>query len=546
MFYLRWRFSWSKKSISGINCSRTRWPGLVRATSSFSPGRAISEYLQQLAIQKAPVLIPDKTSTKQVTRKMKDSSYRLWSKRDLISRIIELEKITNTTVDDSSLTPAPTKAVKKEREFEFSSYPTRLIAIRFSYMGWNYQGLTVQLAETDLPTVEGMILRALARCRLISSADDLEGCHISRCGRTDRGVSALAQVVSIRVRSRLTPEEQVDEANDDKEHPYMIILNNSLPPDIRVHGICLHPPEGFDARHSCRGRHYKYFFAARPSQIDISAMTKGAEMLVGEHDFRNFCKIDGSKQITNYMRRILSTQFTDLGEAIGPVSIGGLDHNVGGKADPGANIEVPHMYVFDLRGTAFLWHQVRCIMGVLFLVGDGHEKPQVIQDLLDVKRFPSRPVYDMASDFPLVLYNCEYEANVKWKTLVDFKASENGTARSVTRSGVYALWYDGLIKTHMLRTMRETVERTIPFSKISDRNSNRTSISLGDGSRLWRTEYVPVEKRPLSEHYEVQNERFRKRKQRVAEAAAAAATVNSTIPASHSSNATVIGSEEQI
>lgn len=46
------------------------------------------------------------------------------------------------------------------------------------------------------------------------------------------------------------------------------------------------------------------------------------------------------------------------------------------------------MYVATITGQAFLWHQIRCIMGVLFLIGEDKEKPEVILELLDVVKNP--------------------------------------------------------------------------------------------------------------------------------------------------------------
>jgi tRNA pseudouridine38/39 synthase len=51
------------------------------------------------------------------------------------------------------------------------------------------------------------VLEALLKIKLISSVED---CSLSRCGRTDKGVSAWANVVSLRVRSALVgPAAQV-------------------------------------------------------------------------------------------------------------------------------------------------------------------------------------------------------------------------------------------------------------------------------------------------------------------------------------------------
>jgi len=46
------------------------------------------------------------------------------------------------------------------------------------------------------------------------------------------------------------------------------------------------------------------------------------------------------------------------------------------------------MCELTLVGQAFLWHQVRCIMGILLLVGQGREKTEVMKQLLDVGSHP--------------------------------------------------------------------------------------------------------------------------------------------------------------
>lgn len=101
-----------------------------------------------------------------------------------------------------------------------------------------------------MPTVEETILKTLSKIKLIP--EPIDQVDFSRCGRTDKGVSAMNQVVSIKLRSNLSPEEQQDSTNDDKEIDYLTIINANLPSDIKVHSICLHPPPDFDARFSCK------------------------------------------------------------------------------------------------------------------------------------------------------------------------------------------------------------------------------------------------------------------------------------------------------
>ena len=65
------------------------------------------------------------------------------------------------------------------------------------------------------------------------------------------------------------------------------MLNNQLPEDIRVLGYA-DVPQGFSARFNCTSRTYKYFFMGYGKNLD--RMRAAAAKLVGEHNFRFFCK----------------------------------------------------------------------------------------------------------------------------------------------------------------------------------------------------------------------------------------------------------------
>ena len=90
------------------------------------------------------------------------------------------------------------------RTFRMDSYWRRRVALKVAYLGWSYQGNTtngtVPLSAEN--TVEARLLEALVRVRLIPS-ERPDDCAFARCGRTDRGVSAWANVVSLTVRSGL-------------------------------------------------------------------------------------------------------------------------------------------------------------------------------------------------------------------------------------------------------------------------------------------------------------------------------------------------------
>lgn len=46
------------------------------------------------------------------------------------------------------------------------------------------------------------------------------------------------------------------------------------------------------------------------------------------------------------------------------------------------------LWVFNIEGSAFLWHQVRCMVAVVFMVGQGLEDPDVRARSLEFYFFP--------------------------------------------------------------------------------------------------------------------------------------------------------------
>jgi tRNA pseudouridine38/39 synthase len=204
---------------------------------------------------------------------------------------------------------------------------------------------------------------------------------------------------------------------------YVSMLNRVLPPTIRALAWAPVSPS-FSSRFACKYRYYKYFFHVQQTKggldLDVQKMMDAAERLIGEHDFRNLCKVDASKQITSFKRRILRADINFV--------------NDDPHASPPTSTTYPAgMYVFNLIGTAFLYHQVRHIMAILFLVGAGLEPPSIVSALLNAdKEHPygpykegegtpevveCKPEYQMADGLPLMLWECGYDPrDVVWRT----------------------------------------------------------------------------------------------------------------------------------
>ncbi|TKA34326.1 hypothetical protein B0A50_00306 [Salinomyces thailandicus] len=401
-------------------------------------------------------------------------NYSSLSHADLVSRVTVLEKklraLNETHAASANSLPAESKKKPKKppKPFDPSRYNTRFTAFKFAYLGGAYNGFEHHTNNTTpLPTVEEVLWRALRKAKLIFpdftkvGGDQNEVCwdgvEYSKCGRTDRGVSAFGQVIGLRVRSS-RPKQELKQPSEDfgdevahgeaitegdgpmpdgenaqslEEHiapvsvwddirdelPYIQVLNRILPPSIRILAWCPHPPPDFSARFSCRERRYRYFFTnpaypvargTREGTLDIPAMHEAAKKYEGLHDFRNFCKVDPGKQISNFERRIFhaGVYAVNPGKPGRDVVEKGSDEASLSASDTSLKLSEPEAFYFEVRGSAFLWHQVRHLVAVLFLVGQGYEDGSVVDRLLDTQSCPSKPTYEMADDRPLVLWDC--------------------------------------------------------------------------------------------------------------------------------------------
>lgn len=401
------------------------------------------------------------------------SPYDKLTRKQLIQRLQELEGTAEVAKPEKVPTPKATP-----RAFDFSKHSSRFVALRFSYLGWNYNGLNFQYEPTPLPTVEEEILQALKKAKLVPEADPA-ACNFSRCGRTDKGVSALNQVISLDVRSALSLEEQQQPLNDARELPYISILNALLPGDIRISGVCLRPPPKFDARFSCSYRHYKYLF--KKLDLDLELMSEAAAKFEGVHDFRNFCKVDGSKQITNHCREVHSAKIVPL-------------HN--------------DYYVFDLKGSAFLWHQVRCMVAVLFLVGQKLEAPALVSDLVNIDKYPSKPVYEMANDIPLVLYDCVFPEMEWLNSANDFNGNQQ-----LKLDKEYAR-FRGMLLDYELKANIAGMMEDVFMKHPVHHPGKGGAINIGDGTGRKFNKYQPVSERKLLETVATSNARYLEKKKR--------------------------------
>ncbi|KAI0238438.1 pseudouridine synthase deg1, partial [Massospora cicadina] len=457
------------------------------------------------------------------------------SKEELIEMVIQREQQLNKPLINQNATSQPNAGYnslimdeeqkKRQRRvvrINWDEVYLRHIALKISYLGWNYAGFASQgKASAAIPlsrlntknglrmhlkhrqefattsvtrvvaTVEDYLFVALENCFLIPDAKEVVS---TRCGRTDKGVSGLCQIFTVKVRSKLSKDHvEADPEAVDGEYSYLDMINSFLPPDIRAVGWAP-VPKTFNARYDCVGRKYKYLFTVDGVELDVERMSQASRLLVGTHDFRNYPR-------SIFTRTIFSAN-------IQPADL----------AYPGAELGTlgsPRLYELVVHGSSFLWHQIRCIMAVLFRVGQGLEEPSIITQLLDVSSQAEKPAYQPASPLPLFLYDAIYEVPFKWQTT----GRLNHAALSKVYRQTYVAWHEHLIKAYYYSNLLKTLDKDFGEGGIEYLfKFGRSSKSnyLGAGDEIHKRVYVPLLKGDRGASVEVLNERYRQKRMRAA------------------------------
>lgn len=227
------------------------------------------------------------------------------------------------------------------------------IVFQLAYAGGAYSGFAEQPQE-HVRTVAGEVRRALE----IFLRRPVE---LTCAGRTDAGVHARAQYVSFAA------------AEEDlliTQTRWLKAMDALLPRDIAVQAV-FHAARGFSARFDATARTYVYRIADRPNRpvltrdtvwwlrrpLDDAAMLAGARLLVGEHDFKSFCKVASAIDKPTY-RNVMDVGFERTRE---------LDEDV---------------LAFTITGNAFLHSMVRTIVGTLVEVGVHRREPAWVAEVL--------------------------------------------------------------------------------------------------------------------------------------------------------------------
>ncbi len=253
---------------------------------------------------------------------------------------------------------------------------SRNLRLTLAYDGTDFAGWQRQ---PDHPTVQAALEGALARVLGEPAA-------VCASGRTDAGVHAANQVANFKTASPI-PCPNLAKA-----------LNDLLPVSVRVKEAA-EAAEEFHARYDARAKTYRYRiltapvaspFMARyawhyPYPLDVEAMQAAARLLAGRHDFSAFAASDPAAADEAKQKSGVRTVFLSR-----------LSRRAGGR-----------LLLYEVRGSGFLYHMVRNIVGTLVEVGRGKWPPQQVLEILESR--DRRRAGPTAPAQGLCLWKVEYE-----------------------------------------------------------------------------------------------------------------------------------------
>lgn len=219
----------------------------------------------------------------------------------------------------------------------------RRIKLDIAYDGTGYCGWQLQPGKQ---TVEEIINKTLSQLFQ-------EEIAVIGASRTDSGVHAIGNVAVFDTNSRMAAEK------------ICFAINQRLPDDIRVQKS-MEVSSDFHPRRIRNRKTYEYRILNRkiamPTErlysdyqycdLDVTAMQKAADYLVGEHDFKSFCSI--KTRALETVRTIYRLEITKSEDII----------------------------TISVTGNGFLYNMVRIIVGTLIKVGKGAFPPEKIPEIL--------------------------------------------------------------------------------------------------------------------------------------------------------------------
>ncbi len=236
----------------------------------------------------------------------------------------------------------------------------RNIKLTITYDGCDYHGWQVQ---PDKRTIQAELIKAVSE--LLGRKTNVVG-----ASRTDAGVSAAGQVALIQIDSPIPTRN------------FVKAITDRLPANIAV-TKAEEVPLGFDVIGDAKSKLYRYtIFTGRTrpvffrrcwhlhEKLDIAAMNRAAQLLIGEKDFKSFASAADHRN--DSVRTIFRCEvYSSAGDS--------SQHSISDAQND------KDWVLVDIEGNRFLYNMVRNIVGTLVEVGVGRMLPERITEIIEAK-----------------------------------------------------------------------------------------------------------------------------------------------------------------
>ncbi|XP_027206296.1 pseudouridine synthase 1 [Dermatophagoides pteronyssinus] len=270
------------------------------------------------------------------------------------------------------------------------------------YSGRGYYGMQAQRRDNkvidEFPTIESELFKAFLQTELINENEyhNPSLMYFQRAARTDKGVSALKQIISMN-------------SNADLES-YIPRINEKLPKQIRIFGA-KRTTKYFDSKTFCDCRTYSYLMPSftidknanesyRVSQEMIEKFNSILNKYVGTHNFHNFTSqkkpLDPSAK-----RYIISFDCSQ------PFLLKNSNYNDDNENDGDQKNDVKQMefIVVRVKGQSFMLHQIRKMIGLAVAIMRGFVDQNIIERAFSIDRID----IPMAPGLGLMLEEAHFE-----------------------------------------------------------------------------------------------------------------------------------------
>lgn len=256
--------------------------------------------------------------------------------------------------------------------------------IMLGYLGKNYSGMQI---NRGTKTIEESLLSALLKANFITKEqfEDVREIKFQRAARTDKGVSAVRQVVSLQLPDHVNKED----------------INEYLPKDIRVFDV-KRVTKSFNSKNKCDARTYRYVlptFVLAPEDPNLLQVDKEEEV-DEEQRLKQLSMIDGKPY---HEFRLTPEMLDKLNETLKSLEGTHNFHNFTSKTkplDPRAKRYIIYFRcietfiannmefaVLEIKGQSFMLHQIRKMVSLVIGICRNIVTSDIFKDVFSLEKF---------------------------------------------------------------------------------------------------------------------------------------------------------------